>query len=479
MKFKYRGCAAWGQASGFTLVELMVTAAVGATLSLTLAQMMVSTNKNAKLAAIPATWAALPSLLATAMSDVTKCGSNFNGLTVSNTSFSGGDIVLTLPSTKPIGSYSGTTLQSTYLQVDKAINNIQATSIQLIASGKSSMASITTSQVPVYLSVVAQKSIDGQLLTQLPAFPTNIVFNLEYNASKKITSCLSGTSSIPSCVAGQIVFANGSTFSCVWQSCPTGWHQTTTSTDLGYLPPATDLHQFDSTTPVDSAGQYKVAVGCAPGSVLGSCGYSGTPTCPSDKSGTISGGCGTGTSPFVLATPQPSAIPSSSLYKASTNGGLVGGVYCSSPSACAGSKTYFYCPLNLSSGWNTPSNANGHTRADCTDNAHGTLAVDPTNSNQWICIVSGTTCPWSPSAGYWGRYNNYSVSIDQTFSGDCGTNCNALLVGYCGSSSCTASGSNGALSNNLKSCTFAQSCCGYNTCTSGGGSAKITATGCI
>jgi hypothetical protein len=199
--------------------------------------------------------------------------------------------------------------------------------------------------------------------------------NLQLDTTQnKITACSgfrlgSGASvDVPNCNSGQLLFANGTKFQCVYSNCLTGWHPSYDTAESGFAAAGTDLRLVDSTLAVDSSGSYRAQVSCAPGNKLGTCGSGPPYTTPTScVNSNLAYGTATGT--CVDASSNPVALP----YKPN-------GWYC--PTNCAVNKPsyqYNYCPLNgaaNASSWGTQNSppAGVHTQALCTNgmsNANG------------------------------------------------------------------------------------------------------------
>lgn len=99
-------------------------------------------------------------------------------------------------------------------------------------------------QAKLYLSAARKLQNDNSSLFYSDF---SVQLNIRVNSNNKITECGSirlgnGTNlNIPVCGAGQVVFADGTSFSCVNLGCPPNWRATSATTDSGYLAPNTDL----------------------------------------------------------------------------------------------------------------------------------------------------------------------------------------------------------------------------------------------
>jgi hypothetical protein len=87
-----------------------------------------------------------------------------------------------------------------------------------------------------------------------------IPINLRVDSNNKVIDCTgfrlgNGTAvDLPKCDAGQVMWANGTSMTCVNLSCPPGWRPTSVSSDGGYMPPNIDLTKISNGALVGGVG---------------------------------------------------------------------------------------------------------------------------------------------------------------------------------------------------------------------------------
>ena len=275
---------------GFSLLEAMIVMSIMSGSALVTAQMMQQSGKVQNTGQAKASFAQMVSWVNTVVANDSTCSSALNLTTPgSGTSvtynvnynptkpivYTGGPFLdssgtIIAPSTSFPTTYSGgqaITLYSLggtpYIQnyikgssTNSIFGNLKVLQTLLVISDPSASTGMAVPGSPntsifhakLYISAMPMSS---QILNPMKLYldesvPINIQVT-DVGGIKKITSCSgfrlgnSTTANIPVCSAGQVVFANGTSYSCVNVGCPAEWRLTSSPSDAGYVPPNTNL----------------------------------------------------------------------------------------------------------------------------------------------------------------------------------------------------------------------------------------------
>jgi len=434
--------------SGFTLVEVIVAVGAMSVGALGLMQLMASQLQAQAKSSAKGNFGQAVSYVDSVMSNDSSCKAAL-GLPIA---FSPQPLGLTDKNGSPQNSQPITIFTSNngnqgvpYLSVNppgNQLGSLTVTNVSILYDNGTAFTQPVSGSATQYIINAHIYLAAGNTFNHLNLVNQVTGLNLQVDtSSNQITSCSgfrlgNGSSvNVPNCQPGQLVKANGTSFTCVNAGCPTGYHQSNSTSDVGYIAAGGTIPGFGV-----------LGVACAPGSNQGICSFGAPYIHPTSCTGSNT------------ATGQETGICSDLKGNIIQNPGQVGGWYCS-PN-CSGltrNVTYNYCPLQPQSpsSWGTPTQkGSGHTQADCTG-AGGWVTSWPQQWNQNQCRITGNGCP----AGW--QWTGYS----QTENGHSGC--------WSGCGSCD-SGSH-SWSYNLG----VESCCGCLGCICGSGNAWISSLGCF
>jgi prepilin-type N-terminal cleavage/methylation domain-containing protein len=391
-------------ARGFSLVEIMVAMGVMGLGAIAMSQMVVNQAKVQAKTTGKTDFGQAVSFIDSVMSNDSSCAQALGlPLAYSPTTDSTLQISAPIPASQVIdinGVGGSKYLSATPGIPANKLGSLTVAKLAILYDGNtmpvSGSPTLQIKQAHIYINAV-NPAVNANLISKT----TGVNLQLD-TTQNKITACSgfrlgNGSSvNVPNCSTGQLLFANGTGFQCVYTGCPANWHQTNNTTDYGFAAPGTDLSKTDPSLP----SGYASNVSCAIGTNLGQCKPVVNPPSQCDGPSYVSGQ-GSQVSVCVDGLGNQYSYP----YQ-------LGKTYCTNPSNCAtanGPVTFNYCPLigNYGSGpFTAVATAPGsppivsrpagiHTTADC-DSLNAYLFK---NGSQFMCKIasSSSSCPagWS------------------------------------------------------------------------------------